>query len=182
MMNSRTFAAVLAGMIMLISAVAGIWKQGMRERDIPAESEVEYVQPQIEEFIIPVQGEMSRAFGAEYSSTYGQWSMQTETVFSTQERADIYAPLSGRVERIEAEESGGSKIALKCGEATISLFPVYEVRVFVGSSVQQGERLGSVQRALHVQAERGGETIDPQSVTGEITFPQAAGEWGTDVE
>ena len=178
-MKDRAFALLLAAFVMLLGAGTTAWikaeaveESAQNQTDVPSVQSGTRVE---EEFLLPVAGTVEREFGAEYSEEYGQWTMCPYIELITRENAQVSAPLSGTITRIEARSEGGSCIALECGQTVVEIFPVYYVRVAEGNSVRQGEVLGSAHGRLIVQAVEEGYVKDPRQSGKTSSFDKAAG-------
>ncbi len=175
-MSNRTFFVLLVSVLMLLGGVSTL----MMKKDMPIRQETAdaaaYGQKlEIEEaadvLLLPEKAEIVEGYGAVYSEEYGQWSVCEEMYLKTKTGSSIYAPLSGVVKKIEnvgAEDlmiSTGSRITIECGEANVSIYPVYGVCVFAGSNVTRENLLGTAREQLYICAQKGGRAIDPMSLT-----------------
>lgn len=161
-MTSRTFCLLLAAFLFALSAGTALIMRGMQREDGTIQDAFVAVLP--EERLKSPAGNWQRAsvFGAQYSEQYGQWSFRDDILLEMADSAPVYAPMSGKVIRIEAIEQGGSRAVLRCrDEIEISLHPVYSLRVFEGSAVEQGDVIGEGRGSVSMKTWQAGCVIDP---------------------
>ncbi len=178
-MKNRTFALLLAALVMLLGAGATAWQKVRQEDGVQMQAQSAAVHSREntegEEFLIPVFGTTEQEYGAVYSEEYGQWTMCPHMTWTVEYGREVYAPLSGTVTKIEAGTEGGSCVHMDCGQAVLEIFPIYNVRVFSGSRVEQGEVLGEARECLRVRAYQNGLPIDPRRIGKTSSFDAAAG-------
>jgi len=175
-MNARTFAALLAALVMLLAAGTRMWIQTTQPDREDEENAPEAASDAgAEEGLMPpVEGGVRQAFGPYYIREYRQWTMCEETVYDAEAGENVYAPVDGTVVRIEAVD-GGSRVVLMCEGTHLVFYPVRDVRVFTGSSAARGDVLARTVGELRVYAEADGQAVDWRTIAQETTFDAAAG-------
>ena len=166
-MNSRTFCLMLAGFLFALSAGTYLLLTGNKPEDSVAEQTIAQAEP-VQKLISPT-GSWQEAgmFGAQYSEEYGQWSLRNDITFRISEDTPVAAPLTGVVKSIEEMKGGGSRVTIQCADATqILLYPVYSLRIFSGSRIEQGDIIGVGKKCLSLEARKDGQAIDPLQLAG----------------
>lgn len=171
-MKIRTFAVLLAaGMMMLAGITAMLCKMEISRAD-RAENVSASVR-EAEKLIHPVEMRtVTETFGMKYSEECGCWSLNDGMTYAPASGDEVAAPLSGMVENIENEESGGARVVLKCEDIRLVLGPVFALRVFEGSAVSQGEQLGTARGNIRLQAFVSGMPVDPILLAEDVSFSE----------
>ena len=136
-------------------------------------------QPTAPAYVRPVAGEVFAPYSGDelvYQATFGDWRTHTGADYAADLGSRVYAITDGTVEDVFSDGLYGTCVTLNHADGLQTIYKglAENVKVKTGQTVKAGDVLGTVDDTneaeaaaaphLHVEAIRGGEHIDPESL------------------
>lgn len=169
-MSNRTFCALLAGFLMLLGGMTVLIRKNGGEADIRPQAAVSSGNgPTISS---PVAGwQVLQDYGMQYNHSLSQWEMHDFILLETNEKERVFAPIDGKIGRIEECPTGGVRVLIEGGEIRVLLWPVSGLCVFEGSVTERNSVIGTAEGQICLRVESNGRAVNPGTLIGSRAHP-----------